>query len=735
MSHRGSRGAFRPAVTPLEGRVVPAALGTTRLAEGPAAGSDSVIVSAAGDWTATAGAGWLHTASAGTGDGLATFTFDANPGAARTGTLTVAGQTLTVTQAGRTSIPASVTTLAAAGLNQPGGVAVDGSGNVYVADTGDNAIREWNASTRTLTTLVASGLNGPLAVAVDGSGNVYISDTGNKAIKEWNASTGAVATLVSGLGYPGGVAVDPAGNVYFFDADVGTIQEWTASTRTVTTLVSGLTSPSGVAVDGSGNVYFGDLERGPPRTGWVTGALKEWNASTHAVTTLVDLVVPFDVAVDGSGNVYFVDEALPVKKWSASTQVVTTLSDVSPRGLVGALAVDGSGNVYLAYSDGTLNERPRAFVSAGPFAVGGADGTVRLLDADGTLVSTVRPIPGYTGLVEVAGGDFNGDGTPDLAVAAARSRGVAGLTAATAGRVFVYDGAAAAAGALTLVHTFRPFATSDGPGGTAGVYTNGLNIAAGDVNGDGRVDLIAGTRGRAGGFGTVEYGRLVVVSAGAAADGSGDTALGPVVTPFGPGYQKGVVVAAGNLDGAGGDEVAVTRGGPAASADPAVQAVKVKAYRFAGGRLRELNLSGTGRPLAPFAGVTGALGGVLRANARVAFVADPGGGRDDLVVAVLDDLSALGDPRVRVATFAVDSATGRAMASGPGPLGGQVDVGAHIQDYAIARASAAGGGAADLVLITRSATPQVQYLDPLSGAVLGGFELPVPGGGVSIDGI
>jgi uncharacterized repeat protein (TIGR01451 family) len=61
---------------------------------------------------------------------------------------------------------------------------------------------------------------------VDGSGNVYIADTGNNAIKEWSASTQQVTTLVStGGGYPGGVAVDGSGNVYLSDHVTGAVEE------------------------------------------------------------------------------------------------------------------------------------------------------------------------------------------------------------------------------------------------------------------------------------------------------------------------------------------------------------------------------------------------------------------------------------------------------------------------------------------------------------------------------
>jgi hypothetical protein len=119
-----------------------------------------------------------------------------------------------------------VTTLAPSGLNGPAGVAVDGSGNVYFADSGNNAIKEWNASTQQVTTLAPSGLNNPSGVAVDGSGNVYFADSGNNAIKEWSASTQQVSTLVPSLNSPSGVAVDGSGNVYMAtDSNNPAIQE------------------------------------------------------------------------------------------------------------------------------------------------------------------------------------------------------------------------------------------------------------------------------------------------------------------------------------------------------------------------------------------------------------------------------------------------------------------------------------------------------------------------------
>ena len=324
--------------------------------EGPSAGSGSYVVAATGAWTATSNASWLHTSSGGTGNGLAAFTFDANTGATRIGTLTIAGQTLTVIQAGSTYVTANpIAMLVPFGLNDPAGVAVDALGNLYFADAADNAIKECNAATQQITILVASGLKGPQGVAVDGAGNVYIADTGDSAIKEWNAATGQVTTLVaSGLSQVYGVAVDAAGNVYIADTYDNAIKEWNATTQVVTTLVSGLNRPNGVAVDAAGNVYFADS---------ANGAIKEWNAQTHQVSALVStgLNNPFGVAVDAAGNVYFADNNnWAIKEYSPVTEQVTTLATPTyPTGV----AVDTAGNVYFTNEAGTLTELVKAYVS------------------------------------------------------------------------------------------------------------------------------------------------------------------------------------------------------------------------------------------------------------------------------------------------------------------------------------------------------------------------------------
>ena len=359
------------ALTPATIHAGTSLLGATALLEGPTAGSDSVVlaISPEGDpWTATSNDIWLHLSVAnqgGIGSTNVVINFDANPGATRVGTLTIAGQTLTVTQAAPAYVlskPAP-NVLFGSGLDAPNGIAVDGSGNVYIADTYNNAIKEIIPNTAGAITLVGSGLSSPTGVAVDGAGNVYFSDTGNNAVKMWVAASNTVNTLVaSGLSAPGGVAVDRAGNVYIGDRDNGVIKKWTAASNTVTTLVAcGTVADSPLAVDVVGNVYY-----------YANGGVSKWTAANNSVTTLVNsgLYIVLGLAVDGAGNVYIANDGFnQIMKWTAASNTVSTLMQFSPNAMYGGIAVDGSGNLYYPYFLGvtyTIFELPRGFVDPTP---------------------------------------------------------------------------------------------------------------------------------------------------------------------------------------------------------------------------------------------------------------------------------------------------------------------------------------------------------------------------------
>jgi CSLREA domain-containing protein len=244
------------------------------------------------------------------------------------------------------------------GFSYPDSVAVDASGNVYLADYGPNAVYEIPAgcASSSCVTRLGGGFLEPLGVAVDASGNVYVADSPNGAVDEMPAgcaSSSCVTSLGGGSGSfsaPTDVAVDGSGNVYVTDYNLSNaIKEMPAgcaSLSCVTLLGGGFLGPAGLAVDGSGNVYVADSEN---------DAVKEMPAgcaSSSCVTLLGGgFLYPTGVVVDLSGNVYVTDlsgingalKEMPAG--CASSSCVTTLDAFfSPQGV----AVDGSGNVYVA---------------------------------------------------------------------------------------------------------------------------------------------------------------------------------------------------------------------------------------------------------------------------------------------------------------------------------------------------------------------------------------------------
>jgi sugar lactone lactonase YvrE len=257
-------------------------------------------------------------------------------------------------------LPGTQSVVSSTALSSPNGFGVDGTGNIYIADSGnDRVLKEAHSVGGYTQTIVASGsspysLSDPFAVAIDGAGDVYIYDAGLQEVFKETPSAGSYtqSVVTSGLvsgGDPVWIAVDGSGSVYILSYSSGVVLKETPSGATYTQSVlpsSTLSNPSGIAVDGSGNFYVADT--GNHRV------LKETlSGSTYAESTIGSgLVLPFAVSVDGLGNVYISDQSnktMYKETLSAGsyTQSVIPSIGLSSAGLGFGIAADSSGNVYI----------------------------------------------------------------------------------------------------------------------------------------------------------------------------------------------------------------------------------------------------------------------------------------------------------------------------------------------------------------------------------------------------
>ncbi len=259
-------------------------------------------------------------------------------------------------QIGFSPAPQSIILSSAApyNLQGPEGIAVDGKGNLYIADLGGKQVLKETLSggqyTQTVIANAQNGLRDPIGVAVDANGNVYIADSMVGILKETLTSSGYTQSTVSTNSGPVGVAVDPNGVLYFVNGTSVIKAVPNGGQYTQTTLLSSLTpgnsviSTQGIAVDSSGNVYVTDT--GYQRVIKFSPA----NGSYTQSTVASGFGFPWGVAVDFAGNVYVGDEGGGIYKESLSNGVYSqTLMNGSIVVAYG-VAVDGSENVYAATS-------------------------------------------------------------------------------------------------------------------------------------------------------------------------------------------------------------------------------------------------------------------------------------------------------------------------------------------------------------------------------------------------
>ena len=286
-------------------------------------------------------------------------------------------------------LPGSQSTLGS-GFSFPIGVAVDGSGNVFVADASNDAVKEiLAAGGYTTVNTLGSGFHQPFGVALDKSGNVFVADTSNNAVKEILATGGyaTVLTIPSSFNEPQGIAVDGSGNVFVTDVGDNTVKEVLAAGgyATINTLGSNFDLPSGVAVDGSGNVFVSNC---------LNNAVQEILAASGYATMITvgsGFNCPSGIAVDGSGNLFVTDGSSAVKEVLAAGGYTTVITLAGGFLYPNGTAMDGSGNVFVAESGKNRILKldyadPPSLTFATPAQVGSTDTT------DGPQTVTVQNI-------------------------------------------------------------------------------------------------------------------------------------------------------------------------------------------------------------------------------------------------------------------------------------------------------------------------------------------------------
>jgi sugar lactone lactonase YvrE len=298
-----------------------------------------------------------------------------------------------------------------ASLHDPTGVAVDSSGNVFIADFNNQRLRRVDVTTGIITSVAGNGVAGfsgdgglataaslryPNGVAVDGAGNLFIADWGNERVRRVDAVTGIISTVagtgIPGFGGDGGLAtgaslnsptdavVDSSGNLFIADQGNQRIRRVDAVTGTITTVAgtgvqgftgdggpatdASLSNPTGVAVDGTGNVFVADTGNQRIRlvdavTGIITtrsGTGVQGFSGEGGLATGARLNNPIGVAVDSAGNLFIADFGNQrIRRVDAVTNIIRTRAGNGLQGFGGDSGP--SGNASLNLPEGVAVDR------------------------------------------------------------------------------------------------------------------------------------------------------------------------------------------------------------------------------------------------------------------------------------------------------------------------------------------------------------------------------------------
>jgi len=330
-------------------------------------------------------------------------------------------------------------TATTAQLNSPYGIALDGSGNVYVADRSNQRVR-MVSTTGTISTIAGTGasgfsgdgaaataaqLNMPHSVALDASGNIYIADWQNQRVRKITKVDGKISTLAgtgaqggagdgglasaAQLNYPQSLSLDSTGNLFVSDYSNYRVRKIAANNANITTVVGngspGWSGDGGaasaaqlgtylhIAVDASGQIFISDSDNHRIRKVASNGTISTFAGTGTAGSSgdggpasSAQLNAPAGIAFDASGNLYIVEQSGHRVRKVASDGSISTFAGNGTFGFGGdgaaataanlaypqGITTDASGNVYIA---DTINHRIRKVAS---------DGTITTIAGNGT---------------------------------------------------------------------------------------------------------------------------------------------------------------------------------------------------------------------------------------------------------------------------------------------------------------------------------------------------------------
>src|SRR5882724_6528864 len=406
-------------------------------------------------------------------------------------------------------------------LNHPAGVALDGVGNLFIADSGNCVVRKVTA-TGTISTVAGTGgfcdfagdgglataaeLSSPTGVALDAAGNLFIADSWNCVVRKKAATTGKISTVAgtggacgfagdggaataAQLNSPMDVALDSTGNLFIADAYNFRIRQVGATSHKMSTLagngtasfggdggaatVAELSFPADVVLGGSGDLFVVDQGNCVIRkVGAVTGMISTVAgtggtcdfAGDGGPATAAELSFPAGAAFDGTGDLIIADQSnCVIRKVHMTTGTISTVA-----GTGGACGFAGDGGPATA-AELYLPAGVALDVAGNLFIADQDNFVIRRVDAMTHQISTVAGTPGISG--------FAGDGGP---ATAAELSNITGVALDGAGNLFIADTGncvirkvVAATGAISTVA---------GIGGACGFAGDGGAATAAELN-------------------------------------------------------------------------------------------------------------------------------------------------------------------------------------------------------------------------------------------------------------